>query len=47
MNYLSKILRTIVFILVGLSVGLTLLGGIGTSCVALAAEKFGPMAVLS
>lgn len=38
----SRLLRIITIILVSLAAAMTLLGGIGTSCVAFAAERFGP-----
>ncbi len=38
---LSKLLRVIAIVLMGLTAVFTLLGGAGTVCVALAAEKFG------
>lgn len=38
----SRWLRVLGLVLLGLTVALTLLGGIGTSCVAFAAENFGP-----
>jgi len=39
-------LRVLAVVLMGLTVFFTLMGAIGTSCVALGAEKFGSMAVL-
>ena len=38
----AKTLRIITTILLSLAAAMTLLGGIGTSCVAFAAENFGP-----
>ncbi len=40
-NTLFKILRVVAIILMGLTAAFTLMGGAGTTCVALAAEKFG------
>jgi hypothetical protein len=44
---LGKILRLLAIVLLGLTAVFSLLGGIGTSCVALAADKYGSMAVLA
>ncbi|HEY53323.1 MAG TPA: hypothetical protein G4N94_07695 [Caldilineae bacterium] len=44
---LGKVLRWIAIILLGLAAALHLLEGIGTTCVALWPEKFGPFAVLA
>ncbi len=41
MKLLAKVLRVIAIVLMGLTAVLTLLGGAGTTCVALAAERFG------
>jgi hypothetical protein len=43
---LGKILRSIAILLMGVTAAFTLLGGIGTSCVALAAENYESMAAL-
>jgi hypothetical protein len=40
-NTLLKLLRIIAIVLMGLTAAFTLMGGAGTTCVALAAEKFG------
>lgn len=42
----SKILRGIAVTLLGITVAITLLAGIGTTCVAIGAENYGSMAVL-
>jgi hypothetical protein len=46
MTTLGKILRTIVILLVGMTAALALLSGIGTTCVALGAQKYASMAGL-
>lgn len=46
-NIIAAILRHISIVLMSLTAAFTLLSGIGTSCVALAAENFGAMAVLA
>lgn len=43
----SKLLRIVAIVLMSLTVFVTILGGAGTTCVALGAEKFGSMAVLA
>jgi hypothetical protein len=43
---LSRILRGVALTLMGLTVTFTLLGGVGTTCVALGAEKYDSMAAL-
>lgn len=44
---LGKVLRFVAILLFGLTVAFHLLGGIGTSCVALAAEEFDSMAAIA
>lgn len=44
---MGKVLRVIAIVFMGLTAVFTLMGGIGTTCVALAAEKFDTMAVLA
>ena len=46
-SFLAKALRFIGIVLMGLTAGFTLLGGIGTSCAAFFPAKFGSMAVLA
>lgn len=43
----AKILRILGIVLMGLAAAFTLMGGVGTSCVALAAEKWESMAALA
>ena len=43
---ISKIMRIVAIVLMGLTVALTLLGGVGTTCVAFGAEKYPSMTPL-
>jgi hypothetical protein len=44
---LGVILRYVAIVLMSLTAAFTVLSGVGTTCVALAAEKFGSMSVLA
>ncbi len=46
-SFLAKFLRYLGIVLMGLTAGFTLLGGVGTSCAAFFPAKFGSMAVLA
>lgn len=46
-RFWAKFLRYVGIVLMGLTAGFTLLGGVGTSCVAFAPTSFGSMAVLA
>jgi hypothetical protein len=46
-HFFAKLLRFVAILLMGLTAGFTLLGGIGTTCAALAPTSFGSMAALA